>query len=33
MIIRQGIIGELTASAQASPRLRMNVNLWNGPED
>ena len=32
-IISQEILDELTASAKASPRLRMNMDLRNGPED
>lgn len=33
MIIEQHILDELTAKAQASPRLRMNLDLRNSPED
>ena len=33
MIIDQKILDELTASAKESPRLRMNLDLRNGPED
>ena len=33
MIIKQQILDELTAQAKASPRLRMNMDLRNGPED
>lgn len=33
MIITQQILDELTAQAKASPRLRMNLDLRNGPED
>lgn len=33
MIIDKQILDELTAKAQASPRLRMNMDLRNGPED
>jgi cupin fold WbuC family metalloprotein len=33
MVITQSILDELTAQAKASPRLRMNMDLRNGPED
>ena len=33
MTITQAILDELTAAAQASPRLRMNLDLRNSPED
>ena len=33
MIIDQNILDSLTAQAQASPRLRMNMDLRNSPED
>ena len=33
MIINQAILDKLTAEAKASPRLRMNMDLRNGPED
>jgi len=33
MVITQAILDELTAQAKASPRLRMNMDLRNGPED
>ena len=33
MIIDQHILDELLAQAKASPRLRMNLDLRNGPED
>ena len=33
MIITKAILDELTAQAKASPRLRMNMDLRNGPED
>ena len=33
MIIDQNILDSLTAAAQASPRLRMNMDLRNSPED
>ena len=33
MIIDKQFLDELTASAKASPRLRMNMDLRNGPED
>ena len=33
MIIDQKILDELTARAKASPRLRMNMDLRNGPDD
>ena len=33
MVINQAILDELTAQAKASPRLRMNMDLRNGPED
>lgn len=33
MIINQHILDNLTAQAKASPRLRMNLDLRNGPED
>ena len=33
MIINQIILDALTAQAKASPRLRMNMDLRNGPED
>ena len=33
MIITQAILDSLTEQAKASPRLRMNLDLRNGPED
>ncbi len=33
MVVDKKILDELTASAKASPRLRMNLDLRNGPED
>ena len=33
MIIDQKLLDELTAEAQASPRLRMNRDLRNSPSD
>ena len=33
MIITQALLDKLTAQAKASPRLRMNMDLRNGPED
>ena len=33
MVIDQHILDELTAQAKASPRLRMNLDLRNSPED
>ena len=33
MIIDQKILDDLTAQAKASPRLRMNLDLRNSPED
>ncbi len=33
MIIDQQILDSLTAQAKASPRLRMNLDLRNSPED
>ena len=33
MNITQSILDELTAQAQASPRLRMNLDLRNSPSD
>ena len=33
MIIDQNTLDELSAQAQASPRLRMNLDLRNSPED
>ena len=33
MIIDQHILDELTAEAKGSPRLRMNLDLRNSPED
>ena len=33
MIIDQHILDDLTAAAKASPRLRMNLDLRNGPAD
>jgi cupin fold WbuC family metalloprotein len=33
MVITQSILDELTMQAKASPRLRMNMDLRNGPED
>ncbi len=33
MIINQALLDELTAQAKASPRLRMNMDLRNSPED
>ena len=31
--ITQGLLDDLTAKAKASPRLRMNMDLRNSPED
>lgn len=31
--ITQGLLDDLTAQAKASPRLRMNLDLRNSPED
>ena len=33
MIINKGILDELTTQAKVSPRLRMNMDLRNSPED
>lgn len=33
MIIDQQVLDALTAQAKASPRLRMNLDLRNSPED
>lgn len=33
MVITQVLLDNLTAQAKASPRLRMNMDLRNGPED
>ena len=33
MIINQQILDDLTAQAKASPRLRMNLDLRNSPDD
>ncbi|MBR5174332.1 MAG: WbuC family cupin fold metalloprotein [Bacteroidales bacterium] len=33
MVITQVLLDNLTAQAKASPRLRMNLDLRNGPED
>ena len=33
MKITQALLDDLTAQAQASPRLRMNLDLRNSPED
>lgn len=33
MIITQALLDKLTAQAKALPRLRMNMDLRNGPED
>ena len=33
MIIDNAVLNALTASAKASPRLRMNLDLRNSPED
>lgn len=33
MIINQTLLDDLTAQAKASPRLRMNMDLRNSPED
>lgn len=33
MIINQQVLDELTARAKESPRLRMNLDLRNSPED
>lgn len=33
MVVSQAVLDELTAQAKASPRLRMNMDLRNGPED
>lgn len=33
MIIDQQVLNELTARAKESPRLRMNLDLRNSPED
>ena len=33
MVINKGIIGNITAQAKASPRLRMNLDLRNSSED
>lgn len=33
MVVSQAVLDELTAQAKTSPRLRMNMNLRNGPED
>ena len=33
MVITQDVLDELSAKAKVSPRLRMNMDLRNGPED
>ena len=33
MVVSQAVLAELTAQAKVSPRLRMNMDLRNGPED
>lgn len=33
MVVSQAVLDELTAQAKTSPRLRMNMDLRNGPED
>ncbi|MBO4417506.1 MAG: WbuC family cupin fold metalloprotein, partial [Bacteroidales bacterium] len=33
MLITQQLLDDLTAQAKASPRLRMNFDLRNGPDD
>ena len=33
MIISQSVLDDLTAQAKASPRLRMNLDLRNSPDD
>lgn len=33
MVITQTLLDELTAQAKASPRLRMNMDLRNSPDD
>ena len=33
MVVDKKALDELTAQAKASPRLRMNMDLRNGPED
>ncbi len=33
MDITQAVLDDLTAQAKASPRLRMNLDLRNSPED
>ena len=33
MILSQSVLDELTAQAKTSPRLRMNMDLRDGPED
>ena len=33
MVVSQAVLDNLTAQAMASPRLRMNMDLRNGPED
>ena len=33
MVVSQAVLDNLTAQAKASPRLRMNMDLRNGPED
>ena len=33
MVVSQAVLDELTAQAKSSPRLRMNMDLRNGPED
>ena len=33
MVITETLLDELTAMAKASPRLRMNLDLRNSPED
>lgn len=33
MVVSQAVLDEQTAQAKASPRLRMNMDLRNGPED
>ena len=33
MVITKTVLDDLIAQAKASPRLRMNMDLRNGPED
>ena len=33
MVVSQAVLDEQTAQAKAPPRLRMNMDLRNGPED